>query len=85
MYALCAPHGGRICLTAGLPYVYVKLQQQETRGGSGMHVVAQICDAPLLNEATRSRLILQQRDIAAMSPALLRCIIRASTACSGRQ
>jgi hypothetical protein len=24
-----------------------------------MHVVAQICDAPLLNEATRSRLIMQ--------------------------
>jgi hypothetical protein len=59
MYALCEPHDGRICLTAGLPYVYVRLQQQETRGGSGMHVVAQICDAPLLNEATRSRLIMQ--------------------------
>jgi hypothetical protein len=59
MYALCAAHGGGICLAAGLPYVHFRLQQQETRGSSGMQAVAQICSAPLLNETMRSHLIKQ--------------------------
>jgi hypothetical protein len=57
MRALCAPHGGRICLAAGLLHMHFRLQQQETQGDSGMRAVGQICIAPLLNEATRSCLI----------------------------